>query len=207
MAVALRARTDAFDDDRAPEGQLHADHCFAGRHTLELGDAALRRFVRGLAARPDAAGVEVHDQQQREVVQQCRNQGGTDNWGQVTRIFASDAADGDNFGESVSFSIDTDDASWSADWETWLQETCPEQAVDTRGPSFSLYSLMLEEACNGAGVMMGHAALVSGHIESGSLVAPWPGVVQLERRLAIATPTTRGRVSTASQVIDELLKQ
>ena len=99
------------------------------------------------------------------------------------------------------------DASWSSDWETWLQASCPDQAVDTRGPSFSLYSLMLEEACNGAGVMMGHAALVSGHIESGSLVAPLPGVVQLERRLAIATPTTRGRVSTASQVIDELLKQ
>ncbi len=98
------------------------------------------------------------------------------------------------------------DASWSADWDRWLLATCPEQSIDTRGPSYSLYSLMLEEACNGAGVMIGHEALVYTQLESGALVAPFPNVVQLDRRLAIATPVSENTTEVRNQIVTVLLK-
>ena len=48
------------------------------------------------------------------------------------------------------------DAAWSVDWGRWLAVASPEESIDTRGPVFSLYSLAVEEAKNGAGVLIGH---------------------------------------------------
>ncbi len=44
-----------------------------------------------------------------------RNEGGTDNWGEVAKLTASDAQEGDIFGESVAVSVDT--AVVGASWE------------------------------------------------------------------------------------------
>jgi LysR family glycine cleavage system transcriptional activator len=62
------------------------------------------------------------------------------------------------------------DAAWSDDWERWLSHACPGQAIDPRGPVFSLYSLALEEAKNGAGVLMGHRPLVQAELSSGCAI-------------------------------------
>jgi hypothetical protein len=40
------------------------------------------------------------------------------------------------------------------------------------GPSFSLYSMPVEEACAKVGVLMGHTALIQPYLDAGSLVAP-----------------------------------
>lgn len=69
------------------------------------------------------------------------------------------------------------DSSWARDWEIWLQAVGESLAV--RGPVFSLYALAVEEAVNGAGVLMGHGPLVAGHLERGALVAPFPQKVAL----------------------------
>lgn len=63
------------------------------------------------------------------------------------------------------------DATWAGDWARWMRDAAPGMPVKT-GPVHSLYSLAVAEAENGAGVLMGHDTLVSGHIARGTLVAP-----------------------------------
>ena len=84
------------------------------------------------------------------------------------------------------------DTAWDRDWEVWLAAAGAQVAV--RGPVFSLYALAVEEAVNGAGVLMGHGPLVAGHLERGTLVAPFPRRVSLAAgfRLWSARPMQRG---------------
>ena len=80
------------------------------------------------------------------------------------------------------------DARWTRHWQQWLAQAAPELSIDSSGPTFSLYSLALQEAQNGAGVLMGHEPLVRASLEDGSLVAPFEQTVELPRKLVIATP-------------------
>lgn len=84
------------------------------------------------------------------------------------------------------------DSVWARDWEVWLQAAGAKVAV--RGPVFSLYALAVEEAVNGAGVLMGHGPLVAAQLERGALVAPFPQRVPLKAgfRLWSARPLTKG---------------
>ncbi|MEM8776171.1 MAG: LysR family transcriptional regulator [Pseudomonadota bacterium] len=65
------------------------------------------------------------------------------------------------------------DASWQSDWDIWTK------AVDLKLPNlknalyYSLYALALEEACNGAGVLIGHESLVEPSLKAGRLVKPF----------------------------------
>jgi DNA-binding transcriptional LysR family regulator len=84
------------------------------------------------------------------------------------------------------------DSSWAGDWDIWLQAVGEKGPV--RGPVFSLYALAVEEAVNGAGVLMGHGPLVAGHLERGTLIAPYSQRVGLENgfRLWSARPIVPG---------------
>jgi DNA-binding transcriptional LysR family regulator len=79
------------------------------------------------------------------------------------------------------------DATWSQDWTLWMQGAGRGDADGLRGPVYSLYSLAVEEAVNGAGVLIGHDALVARHLASGALVAPFQPRVTLPRALRIWT--------------------
>jgi DNA-binding transcriptional LysR family regulator len=94
------------------------------------------------------------------------------------------------------------DTAWDRDWETWLDGVGTRVAV--RGPVFSLYALAVEEAVNGAGVLMGHEALVKGHLARGELVAPFAFRVALDHglRLWSARPMPKG--SAVARVADFL---
>jgi DNA-binding transcriptional LysR family regulator len=84
------------------------------------------------------------------------------------------------------------DSAWDDDWDTWLQGVGTKVAV--RGPVFSLYALAVEEAVNGAGVLMGHGPLVEVHLDRGTLIAPFPQRVNLPAglRLWSARPMAKG---------------
>ena len=84
------------------------------------------------------------------------------------------------------------DTAWDRDWAVWLQAVGAELAV--RGPVFSLYALAVEEAVNGAGVLMGHGPLVAGHLERGALIAPFRQRVTLPAgfRIWAARPLMKG---------------
>jgi len=77
------------------------------------------------------------------------------------------------------------DATWSEDWADWTSVAAPGRVTDISGPVFSLYALALEEARNGAGILIGHDALVRADLASGALVAPFPERVVLDRILSI----------------------
>lgn len=65
------------------------------------------------------------------------------------------------------------DALWEDDWSLWAKQAAPDLTTPSHGPSYSLYSIAIEEAKNGAGVLMGHEALITTHLKNGSLVAPF----------------------------------
>lgn len=77
------------------------------------------------------------------------------------------------------------DSIWADDWHHWTAKAMPGQHFTPRGPVFSLYALAVEEAVNGAGVLMGHMALVERHLADGRLVAPFDIRVELDRRLSL----------------------
>ena len=93
------------------------------------------------------------------------------------------------------------DATWTDDWSLWLASALPDAAFDTRGPVFSLYSLALEEAKNGAGVLIGHEPLVRAHLNSGDLVAPFDTRVTLNRNLAIEVAGPKPVSATMREII------
>lgn len=97
------------------------------------------------------------------------------------------------------------DASWAQDWQVWLDRAAPGRAILPRGPVFSLYALAVEEAVNGAGVLMGHEALVARHLAQGTLIAPFEVRVTLPRglRLWAARQVARG---SAVEIVQNWLR-
>ena len=65
------------------------------------------------------------------------------------------------------------DTTWSEDWTLWLRHAAPLKPPRIKGPSFSLYALAVQEAINGAGVVMGHRSLIAPDLAAGRLVAPF----------------------------------
>ena len=96
------------------------------------------------------------------------------------------------------------DAVWFGDWALWLAQAAPGLRITPRGPVYSLYALAVEEAVNGAGVLIGHAPLVAAHIAAGRLIAPFPQSVTLQTgfRLWSARPLIKG--SAVARVADFL---
>jgi len=85
------------------------------------------------------------------------------------------------------------DASWRNDWQLWLDRADAAAVDGETGPDFSLYSLALEAAVDGAGVLMGHEALVAPAIARGNLVAPFPLKVPTGKRLSLILMETSRR--------------
>ncbi|MBN8630541.1 MAG: LysR family transcriptional regulator [Rhodobacterales bacterium] len=97
------------------------------------------------------------------------------------------------------------DSSWGGDWDIWLQAVG--ETVPVRGPVFSLYALAVEEAVNGAGVLMGHGPLVAGHMERGTLVAPFPQRVGLADGFRLWSARTIAPKSALARVVEFLIGQ
>ena len=85
------------------------------------------------------------------------------------------------------------DTTWRSDWEVWLGHAGV-TGVDARGgPTFSLYSLAVEAALDGAGLLIGRRALIAPLIEKRRLVAPFDLAMPAPSRLSLLLPdATRG---------------
>ncbi|MGJ8544049.1 MAG: LysR family transcriptional regulator [Sulfitobacter sp.] len=95
------------------------------------------------------------------------------------------------------------DATWAEDWPQWLARHGV-QGVSSDGPGFSLYSIAVDEACNGGGVMMAHGFLVQRHLASGALVAPFEGAVATGKALIARVPgggAPQGRIREILQAL------
>lgn len=96
------------------------------------------------------------------------------------------------------------DGTWSDDWRRWTAATLRDERFDLTGPVFSLYSLAVEEAKNGAGVLIGHESLVAELLALGDLVAPFERRVVLDRHLTINPAGPIPAKSEIERVIDAL---
>ena len=94
------------------------------------------------------------------------------------------------------------DALWVDDWAYWISHIDPGLTRPRNGPSFSLYSIAVEEAKNGAGVLIGHETLVEAQLKSGDLVKPFPEKVLLDKSLNLELA---GEVAESS-VLDVIVK-
>ncbi len=98
------------------------------------------------------------------------------------------------------------DTTWKSDWETWLNEAQPDPTLLKSGPEFSLYSLALEECKNGAGVLIGHEALVRPFLKSGVLAAPYETTCQLPQALTIRSMKPAANGTPLKRVVDFLIE-
>jgi len=80
------------------------------------------------------------------------------------------------------------DTTWTNDWSIWLSGTGA-GGVETQDPLFfSLYSVAVQAAIDGAGVLMAHESLVAEPLRSGALVAPFPSRIKTGLELSILLP-------------------
>jgi LysR family transcriptional regulator, glycine cleavage system transcriptional activator len=65
------------------------------------------------------------------------------------------------------------DREWREDWSLWLAAMGLRGIETIQGPTFTLYSMALEAAINGLGVVIGHGRLIAEDLVAGRLVAPF----------------------------------
>jgi LysR family glycine cleavage system transcriptional activator len=65
------------------------------------------------------------------------------------------------------------DAHWRDDWRRWLAAAGVTDVDPTRGPSFTLYAMVIQAALDGLGVALAHEALIADDLAAGRLVAPF----------------------------------
>jgi LysR family glycine cleavage system transcriptional activator len=84
------------------------------------------------------------------------------------------------------------DAVWRGDWRRWLDFVGAGVTIDpARGPAFSLYSLALDAALSGSGVLMGRRSLIGPHLADGRLVAPFAQAMPTGDRVALTPARQR----------------
>lgn len=79
------------------------------------------------------------------------------------------------------------DSAWADDWALWLESVPGGTKISPPGPVYSLFSVAVEEARHGAGILMAHEALVQAALASGALVAPFDHKLDLQRKLVMKT--------------------
>jgi len=87
------------------------------------------------------------------------------------------------------------DGIWKDDWQTWLTFAAPGQRMALSGPVFSLYAQAMQEAINGAGVLMAHGPLVHDELAEGTLVCPFGPKIETGSALTLGIrpgPRPRG---------------
>lgn len=97
------------------------------------------------------------------------------------------------------------DTVWRDDWQRWLQAVKPgttaaEAEALAAGPDFSLYSLALQAAVDGEGVLMGRERLVAPLLAQGKLHAPWGRSKALGDTVMLLVPAHRKGPLLARQV-------
>lgn len=80
------------------------------------------------------------------------------------------------------------DSVWRSDWDIWLAAAGLPGLSTQAGPCFSLYDLAVQAAIDGAGVLMGHSALLEAPLRDGRLIAPFARQHATGKRLALLLP-------------------
>jgi len=93
------------------------------------------------------------------------------------------------------------DQTWADDWAIWSRQTGMQLTEPAAGPQFSLYSLAVEEAKAGAGVLMGHLCLIEDALASNALQPASKHSCHTERFLFCQVPDTARQRAETHQVV------
>ncbi|OWK19976.1 hypothetical protein AJ88_35135 [Mesorhizobium amorphae CCBAU 01583] len=93
-----------------------------------------------------------------------------------------------------------------SDWRDWFAATGVNMPLDP-GLRFALYGVVVQAAVGGLGVAMGHSALVSGELASGTLLIPNPTRIRSRDRFHIATKPGAMRSRKVRAFHDWILKE
>lgn len=74
------------------------------------------------------------------------------------------------------------DTYWEADWSLWLESQGLQVPARWRGLYFTLYTMAVDAAVAGQGVLIGHAALIRNELHSGDLIVPFASRVTSAKR-------------------------
>ena len=96
------------------------------------------------------------------------------------------------------------DATWRNHWAVWLERTGVSNVDGARGAVFSLYSLALEEAKSGAGVLIGRRPLIDGALQAKTLVRPFDIEIERESALKAALRSPRGSQGADGKLVEWL---
>ena len=103
----------------------------------------------------------------------------------ILPVCAPDLAETLKRPEDLKKAVCLTDTAWANDWTLWARRAMPDLPFAPIGPSFSLYALAVQEALNGAGVLMAHEALIADHLNAGALVAPFDQSVDLDLAITL----------------------
>ena len=98
------------------------------------------------------------------------------------------------------------DVGWN-DWAVWSALALPGQNFVAHGPGFSLYSIAVQQALLGAGVLIGRRSLVQPYLDSGEFVAPLEQTVPLGLTIAawrLPGATANHRVAAVEEALLQL---
>ena len=99
------------------------------------------------------------------------------------------------------------DAKWKDDWSRWLAVSAEILIDPMQGPSYSLYSLAVQAAIDGAGVLMGHEMLIRDALDDGRLVAPFQRPVPSGQSLKLFLPDGSDKNSQRQKLVNWLLDE
>lgn len=97
------------------------------------------------------------------------------------------------------------DQTWKEDWATWATLSKNRLSDATKGPKYSLYSLAVEEAKAGAGVLMGHVCLLEEPLATGRLVSVLGEAKPTGKALVLSLPTKKRRHPESQAIAEGLL--
>lgn len=96
------------------------------------------------------------------------------------------------------------DTYWEPDWNLWLSAQGVEAPANWRGLYFTLYTMAVDAAVAGQGILIGHAALIQDELRSGALVAPFAGRVRSPKRYYALVPRERAALPAVRAFLDWL---
>lgn len=96
------------------------------------------------------------------------------------------------------------DLVWHQDWKIWTEEFAINHLKDIKGSTFSLYSMAVEEAVHGAGILIGRESLIRSHLQNGTLVDPLGMKLQSPETLNIAIAPPIKESAIIQQLINQL---
>ncbi|MEM7208159.1 MAG: LysR substrate-binding domain-containing protein [Pseudomonadota bacterium] len=97
------------------------------------------------------------------------------------------------------------DVTFIGDWRQWITGINPHLDLELSGPTFSHYSLAVEEAKNGAGVLFGRTSLIQDVLDQGLLVEPFDQRVELSQSLIVITRHASGESKMLDSIVQSFL--